>query len=195
MVHKIDEIFPVKTRKINSDDQPWVSFKLKKLDRRRKRVFNKERKSEKWKNLDKIFRKEAKLEKSEFYKKTVADLRKENPSQWYSCLKRITSHDQQKREQPNVEEIRHLPEQVQAEMIADQFAKIQNEYEPLNKDDISVPPFEEKDIPQFLPAQVWFALTHINTNKATVPGDVPAKLIKHFVAYLAEPLTNIIYTS
>ena len=125
----------------------------------------------------------------------MADLRKENPSQWYSCLKRITSHDQQKREQPNVEEIRHLPDQVQAEMIADQFAKIQNEYEPLNKDDISVPPFEEKDIPQFLPAQVWFALTHINTNKATVPGDVPAKLIKHFAAYLAEPLTDIINTS
>ena len=29
----------------------------------------------------------------------------------------------------------------------------------------------------------------------TVPGDFPAKLIKHFAAYLAEPLTDILNTS
>jgi hypothetical protein len=32
-------------------------------------------------------------------------------------------------------------------------------------------------------------------NKATVPGDFPAKLSKHFAAYLAEPLTDILNTS
>ena len=64
---KLDEIFPEKTRKINSDDQPWISFKLKKLDRQRKRVYHKERKSVKWKKLDKIFRKESKSAKSNFY--------------------------------------------------------------------------------------------------------------------------------
>ena len=69
----------------------------------------------------------------------------------------------------NVEEIRHLSDQEQAELIADQFARIQNEYEPLQKDDIPVPKLSENQIPQFLPAQVWFALTQINTNKATVP--------------------------
>ena len=31
-------------------------------------------------------------------------------------------------------------------------------------------------------------------NKATVPGDLPAKLIKQFAAYLAEPLTDIFNT-
>ena len=49
LVTKLDEIFPVRIRKIGSDDQPWVTFQLKKLDRMRKRVFNKERKSKKWK--------------------------------------------------------------------------------------------------------------------------------------------------
>ena len=35
----------------------------------------------------------------------------------------------------------------------------------------------------------------IKTNKATVKGDIPAKLIKEFAAYLAEPFTDIINTS
>ena len=30
LIEKLDEIFPVKERKINSDDQPWISFSLKK---------------------------------------------------------------------------------------------------------------------------------------------------------------------
>ena len=50
-------------------------------------------------------------------------------------------------------------------------------------------------VPQFHPSQVWFHLAKLKTNKATVPGDFPAKLIKHFAAYLAEPLTDVINTS
>jgi hypothetical protein len=37
-------------------------------------------------------------------------------------------------------------------------------------------------------------MTQIKTNKATVPGDFPARLIKHFAAYLAEPFTDIVNT-
>ena len=154
-------------------------------------MFHKERRSERWKKIDKLFKKEAKSAKSEFYKNKVEELKSKNPKQWYSCLKSITSFDQQKKEQPNVEEIRHLSDQEQADLIANQFAKIQNEYQPLKTDDISVPPFAKSEIPHFSPAQVWFALTKINTNKATVSGDIPAKLIKLFAAYLAEPLTDI----
>ena len=47
----------------------------------------------------------------------------------------------------------------------------------------------------FQPAQVWFALCKLNTDRATVPGDFPAKLVKTFAAYLAEPLADIINTS
>ena len=158
-------------------------------------MYHKHRRSEKWKILDKLFKKEAKSAKLNFYKNKVAELKTKNPSQWYSCLKNISSHDQHKNEEPNVGEIRHLSDQEQVELIANQFAKIQNEYEPLEKTDISVPPFSESEIPNFSPAQVWFALTKINTNKATVTGDFPAKLIKEFAAYLAEPLADILNTS
>ena len=83
----LDEIFPEKLRKISSDDQPWISNRLKLLDRKRKRLYHKERRSENWKKLNKLFKKEVKSSKAQFYKKTVAELKEKSPGQWYSCLK------------------------------------------------------------------------------------------------------------
>ena len=194
LTEKLNEFFPMKTRKIQSDDQPWMSQKLKKMDRRRKRLYRKGRKSEKWYEFNKLFKKELKNAKSNFYKEAVADLKLKKPGQWYQCLKKITSFDQQKHDQPSVTEINHLSDQQQAEMIADKFASIPNEYDALQTEDISVPSYSESEIPQFTPAQVWFALSRIATNKATVEGDFPARLIKLFAAYLAEPLTDIYNT-
>ena len=195
LLEKLDEIFPEKERKINSDDQPWITYKLKMLDRRRKRIYHKERRSEKWSKLNKVFKKEVKAAKANFYAETVADLKTKKPGQWYSALKHITAYDQQKCQSVNVEEISHLTDQEQAESIAEKFAEIQNEYSPLKTDDIKVPNFSENDVPQFLPSQVWLILSKLKTNKATVPGDFPVKLIQLFAAYLAEPLTDIINTS
>jgi hypothetical protein len=80
-------------------------------------------------------------------------------------------------------------------LIADKFASIPNEYQLLKTEDVFVPPFSPEDVPQFEPSRVWLLLSQLKTNKATVPGDFPAKLTKMFAAYLAEPLTDIINTS
>jgi hypothetical protein len=106
----------------------------------------------------------------------------------------MSSYDQVKNDQPVVDDISHLPDEVQAECIAEQFASIQNQYQAIQKDDISIPPHDENQIPQFYPSQVWFALSRLDANKATVQGDVPAKLIKQFAAYSAEPLADIYNT-
>ena len=71
-------------------------------------------------------------------------------------------------------------------IIAEKFSSIQNEFEPIKSEDINIPPLKKSDIPH---------LAKLKTNKATVPGDFPAKLIKQFAAYLAEPLTDVINTS
>ena len=195
LLEKLEEIFPEKIRKYNSDDQPWISHKLKILDRKRKRIYNKERRSEKWKVFDKLFKQEVKSAKAGFYAKTISDLKQTKPGQWYSVLKRITSYDQQKQQKINVDEISHLSDAEQAEIIAEKFASIQNEYSPLKSDDVEIPPFSKEEVPQFQPSQVWLILSKLQTNKSTVPGDFPVKLIKLFAAYIAEPLTDIINTS
>ena len=154
-------------RKINSDDQPWMSLKLKKIDRKRKRIYRKERRSDNWKNLEKAFKKEIKSAKSQFYSKTVLELKLKKPGEWYKCLKKISSYDQQRSEQPIIDEINHLSDQEQAEIIADKFASIQNEFQSLKEDDINIPCFTEEDVPQFHSFQVSFILSHLETNKAT----------------------------
>ena len=48
LIKKLDEFFPEKIRKIASDDSPWMTNKLKNMDRKRKRTFHRERKSINW---------------------------------------------------------------------------------------------------------------------------------------------------
>ena len=107
LLEKMNEIFPEKTRKLQSDDQPWISYKLKKMDRKHKTIYSKERRSEKWHTLDKLFKKEVKSAKASFYKQAVADLKVKKPGQWYSALKKISSFDQLKAEQLIVSDISH----------------------------------------------------------------------------------------
>ena len=80
-VTKFNEYFPNKTLKLSNVDQPWITQKLKKLNRQCKRVYNKTRRSEKWKKkLDDLFKKEVKAAKANFYRKIVLDLKEKNPS-------------------------------------------------------------------------------------------------------------------
>ena len=81
LVGKVAELFPEKTCKIQSDDQPWITHKLKQLDRKRKRLYRKERRSQNWRQLDKMFKQEVKSAKTNFYKKSVAELKAKKPGQ------------------------------------------------------------------------------------------------------------------
>ena len=142
-----------------------MTQKLKKLDRRRKRIYHKERRSEKWRNLDKIFKKQVKSAKEMFYRNTIADLRNKNPSQWYSSLKRISGHDQ-KSEKVIISEIFDQTDEQQAEAIAEYFSSIPNEYDALKTDDIEIPHFSEDQVLQFHPSQVWLQLTKIKNKQS-----------------------------
>ena len=195
LVEKFNTLFPVKTRTINSDDQPWFSYKLKKLDRQRKRVYRREKRSPKWKRLDLLYKSELKDAKANFYKKEVSKLKNQHSGKWYETLKKLTSHDQHRSEEPYVEEIAHLPDQQQANLIADHFLSIPNQYDSLKSEDIHIPEFSPSEVPQFHLAEVWFALSRIKTNKATVEGDISAAIIQKFAAYLCEPFTHILNCS
>ena len=59
----------------------------------------------------------------------------------------MSSHDQLKSEEVNVQEICHLSDQVQAELIADSFSKISNQYNPINTAEICLQPENEKPAP------------------------------------------------
>ena len=194
VLDKLEEFCPEKDIKISSDDQPWFTDELKRLDRRIRRQYRKNRRSKRYIKMKKIYLKKLLKAKRNFKTKMIDDVMTARNSQWYSKLKRISNYDQTKSEILQVDEISHLSDQEQAEAIADSFSAISNEYEPVNRSKIKVPSFSASTVPQFTPAQVRKYLESIKTNKATAPGDIPAKVIKEFAQYLCVPFADVINT-
>merc|ERR1712079_931109 len=90
---------------------------------------------------------ELKKAKHSFYAKKVKQLKSSNSKQWWTQIKKLVKMDN-KDEKVEVEEIKHLSDEDQVNIIAQHFAKVSQEYEPLNKDDIKFPPFKSEDIAQ-----------------------------------------------
>ena len=145
-----------------------------------------------WKKLNRKFKDKVSTSKASYYKKWIEGLREGKPGQWYSMLKRLSSHDQLKSDQPVCEEIRDLPDQQQAELIADRFSSVSNEYSPVDASQISVPPVEEGSVPQFSPLQVLEQLLKLKSKKATAPDDIPAVILKEYAEYVCVPLCHLL---
>ena len=79
LVVKFNEYFPEKKKVISSDDQPFVTQKLKSLKRRKGREYHKHRKSQKWVDLEEKYQKELTEAKSTYYKKKIKNLCKTEP--------------------------------------------------------------------------------------------------------------------
>ena len=195
LVKKYEEFFPEKVRKVSSDDQPFYTDKLARLKRKKGREYRKRRRSSKWISLENLYNNEVSKAKMDFYRKNIKNLRKAKPGKWYSELKKITSFGQQKSDEIHVESIKDLPVLEQAELIADKFAQVSQEYDKLKTGDIEVPEFCEDDIPQFTEEQVKAVLSEMDTKKSNVKGDVPARILKQFAGELSRPVTVVINSS
>ena len=116
--------FPTKTVKVCSEDDPWVSGDLKKLERRMKREFVKHKESKKWVQLNKEYIEKCKMEKEKYHENMVKDLKLSNPGKWYSKVKRMSGKSNSKQEIILVDEMMGLSDQEQAECIADHYSAI-----------------------------------------------------------------------
>ena len=96
LLKQLNNFFPEKTSTFSSDDQPWIDTEFKNLDRKKEREYCKNRKSQKWKNLNKTFKQKCLKAKSNYYSTMVADLKNSHPRQWYSKLKRMSSYETNK---------------------------------------------------------------------------------------------------
>ena len=130
-----------------------------------------------------------------FYRKNIKQLRKSKPGKWYQELKKLTSYDQRKSDEVIVESIKDLNANEQAELIADKFSEISQEYDKLKTEDIKIPEFTIDDIPQFTEVEVREVLAAMDTKKSNVKGDIPARIFKTFSDLLAKSVTDVINTS
>ena len=195
VLDQVNNFLPTKTKKIADDDKPWFTDHLKILDKKKKREFRKNRRSPKYYLLSKSFNKEVSKAKKAFKKSMITDTMSSSSHQWYSRFKRMTNFEQYKTEMPQVDEINQLSPKAQAERIAESFAKISNEYDPIDRSRIKISLIESNSYPKFSEQQIFDKLRRINIRKATAPGDIPPKVIKECSKYLSIPLCNIVNNS
>ena len=191
LLNKYYECFPEKVMKICCEDKPWFTADLKSLDRKRKREFSKHYKSELWVKLNNQFIEKCSKAKEKYYKNMVSDLKESNPGKWHSKLKRMSGQENGRQDKIQLEEISVYSDQTQADMIAEHYADISNQYEQIKKDDF--PEYNNKQFcpPKIEPWKVNKTIQSMNKKAATIPGDVPMKIIAEFSVELATPLAHI----
>ena len=125
-----------------------------------------------------------------YSKNIVNDLRFSNQSQWYSKIKRMTSHSIE--EETVIEEFQGLSDQIQAEKIADQFEQISNLYSPLNMKDINISSLkDDRPPPEVNPYLVYLKIMSLTKKTATAIGDIPMKVIRLSAEQLSFSLSYI----
>ena len=92
----------------------------------------------------------------------------------------------------NVQSLSNLAADTQAEKIADSFAFISNEYEPLKSEEIDVnQATNRKPFPWITPDQIHQKIKKMKTKTSTVINDIPWKVVKEYGFYLSYPLEDI----
>ena len=90
----LDKYFPEQNVKVSTLDKKWMSPELKLLHRKRQRAFIKNRKGEKWRKLNKSFKRLKRRAVKNYYSNFVTELKSTDPGQWYKIAKRIGAIDQ-----------------------------------------------------------------------------------------------------
>ena len=93
----------------------------------------------------------------------------------------------------NVTELDGIYDELQAEIIADHYAGISNQFEPIQKEDFK----DFMDLSKFSPItvepeKIMKIIQHMNPKAATLDGDLPIRIIKEFSDELSIPLSHLV---
>ena len=179
---------------IKSTDKKWMTPKIRRLIKIRKRVFKNEGRSKTWKRLKKEIQKLIKIAKSEHFDK-IKKLAHEanNPSSYFRAMKKMSSEETTKQW-----DIRNLfpglSDAEIAEKVAVFFMRISDEFEPLEgpyvpTNNTVTPESRAEEAPKAY--QISQKLKHMKKPKSQVEGDLPPELINPLADILAEPLEKI----
>ena len=128
------------------------------------------------------------------YSSFVYDLKITDPGKWYAMAKKIGAVNDINGSDIKVESLSHLSNKECADVIAQHFSSVSNEYHPI----------DYTQLPCYLPAppppqvnefDVYMRINRIKKTKSTLPIDIPDQLRKKCSHFLAAPLTSIINDS
>ena len=195
----LDKFCPEKTKKVGSQDKPWVDCELKRIHRQKQREYIKKGKSTKYKLLAEKFEVKYKTAAEKYMRKNIDELKHTNPGQAYSILKKMGAQpgdctDSNTFTLPN-HQAANLTNEQSAEAIAAHFAHISQEFPPL---DVKLLPQRvqtklslSSNPPVITVKETQDMIIGCKKPKSGVPGDLPRIITKEFADELATPMSRI----
>lgn len=189
----LDIIIPVTSCRINTNDKPWMTSRIKSLIAKRQRA---------WKlgniPLRNYFRnkvaREIKFATKRYYQQNLEEAK--STKSWWKGVKAISRQSKSKIPQKLTFGSQDLTGPDMADAINDLFLKVTEEYQPL---ECSTEHLEAQshDVHHFLLStdQVANSLNALQTNKSSGPEPIPVKVLKDNCYELAKPIVNIINSS
>lgn len=195
MMSKIEEFCPTKTVRISVDDPPWINVRIKSEMRKRDREYCKHGKSDKWRSISNTCNHMCKNSKTNYYKNFIENIKNTEPRTWMQRMKALGKGpdevDPKKFQFPNEED---KSDQTIAEEIADYFADISANFEPVNRTYFNVsPPGVDfhSNVPCIPNEHEIYHILKKSKKTCSVSGDMPIKILSEFLPELTRPLTNI----
>ena len=204
----LTETFPTKRILVSSQDQPWFNEQLRKLKRSRQREYSRHGRSQNYLHLKATFDEKSKIEIAKYLEKLRLEVAQGTRGSTYPAIKRLGL-------KPGDELIRntfqlpgHANRQLSpaqsAEIIAEHFASISQEYAAFNKSmlPLAVQEFLSKDdvylVPKLSLHDVYKRITKAKKPTGIVTGDLSKKVVQkcsHILAYPVSEIFNQITTT
>ena len=194
----IDTHFPLKTVEVSSFDKPWFNQKLKHLRRQRQRAYRKKGKSEKYLQLRDEFDRLALKEVHKYKDKIIAEVTEGKRGSAYKALRKLgtgTFETQQSFFIPSHVDA-NLSAQQSADILADHFSSISQEFEPIDPSRFTASLREKlyrdnEETPVLEEHYIYRKIKAAKKPNSSVPGDLPKQVVKEFAVELSLPVTVI----
>ena len=190
------ETFPEKDIIISPENEPWFNERLRNIKRQRQREYNHHGRSEKYLNLASKFDEMSKVEMSKYLEKVKTEVTEGKRGSTYPTIKRLGLRpgeaNQSGFQLPDHAKLNYSAAQS-AEIIAQHFSRISQEYSPL--DVSSLPPNVQSClaentqnlVPKLSYSEVLDRIVKAKKPNGLVPGDLPKKLVQNCSSALAVP--------
>ena len=180
----------MKRRVRKSTDVPWFNQRIKKKMKQRREVGRREGRSRTWKKLKAAGEDMLARSKESFYEKAVNKMTARN-SVAYTAIKTLRGVDTPEPWQPTLMRPGKTAEEVGEEM-ADFYAKISQEFEPLREDDGDDSEPDHEESPKVTAEDIKDRIDGMILPKSYVTYDLPPSIIKPCSDTLSKILRPVI---
>ena len=196
----LHDTFPEKQIIVSPEDVPWFNEQLRHLKRQRQRRYARHGKDDKYMQISNKFDEKLVNEMQKYREKIKAEVREGKRGSSYPALKKMGVRPGDSTNAgfrlPGHAEL-NLSSAQSAEVIAEHFSCISQEYSPLKIQNLlpNVKCFlknnDQNVAPKLSTSEVEARILKAKKPNGLVPGDLPKKLVKTCAATLAVPITII----